>query len=104
MMHLDDISPKELAPGISGKYIHGEGTTFGYVYIKAGSVLPLHQHVHEQITYIVSGQLEMEIGGEKIFLNAGSVHVIPSNPPHSAVAKMDCTVIDVFCPTRDDYR
>lgn len=104
MQHLNDISSKEIAPGIVGKYIHGLNITFGYVNIKAGSILKEHEHVHEQITYIVAGELEMTIGGEKILLTAGTLHVIASSTPHSAIATMDCTAIDVFCPTRDDYR
>lgn len=104
MKHLDDIPSREIVPGISGKYVHGLNTTFGYIFIKAGSELPAHHHVHEQITYILEGELEMVIGGEPLLLKAGSVHVIPSNTPHSATARVDCTVIDVFSPARDDYR
>ena len=29
----------------------------------------MHQHVHEQTTYIVSGQLDMNIGRYTIFIN-----------------------------------
>jgi quercetin dioxygenase-like cupin family protein len=104
MHHLNDIPSKELAIGIRGKYVHGSDTTFGYVLIKSGSILPTHYHVHEQITYIVKGELEMTIGGETFTLTEGTVHVIPSNTPHSAVARMDCIVIDVFSPVREDYR
>lgn len=104
MKHLDDIPSRELVPGISGKYTHGLNTTFGYISIKAGSELPAHHHIQEQITYILEGELDMVIGGEPLILKAGSVHVIPSNTPHSATARVDCKVIDVFSPTRDDYR
>ena len=72
--------------------------------IHKDAVLPEHQHVHEQITYILEGRLEMVIGGEKYLLTAGTVHVIPSNTPHSAIAQTDCKVIDAFAPARNDYR
>lgn len=104
MQHLDEIPEREIATGIVGKYIHGAITTLGHVHIIAGSVLPAHQHVHEQITFIINGQLEMTIGRETHLLTAGSVQVIGSGVTHSAVAKTDCTVIDVFSPARDDYR
>jgi quercetin dioxygenase-like cupin family protein len=104
MKHLNDIPPRELVPGITGRYIHGASTTLGYVQIKAGSTLPLHHHVHEQITFIVNGELEMTISGETVLLSTGHVHVIPSNTPHAAIAKVDCTLIDVFSPSRDEYR
>ena len=104
MQHLNDISSKEIATGIQGKYVHGSGTTFGYVKIKAGSILPAHHHIHEQITFVLDGELEMKIGDDTYLLTAGTVHVIPSDKPHSAIARIDCTVIDVFSPARDDYR
>ncbi len=67
-------------------------------------MLPLHQHIHEQITYIVEGELEMMLGNEKHVLTAGMIHVIPSNLQHGAVALTDCMVLDFFSPARDDYR
>lgn len=104
MQQIKDINPKELVPGITGYYAHGENMTFGYVELKKGSSVPLHQHVHEQITYIIEGQLDMLIGGKEYSLTAGDYHVIPSNTPHSATAKTDCKVIDAFNPPREDYK
>ncbi len=104
MLHLKDIPSKELAAGINGKYLHGSAITFGYVTIKAGSILPAHHHIHEQITFVVEGELEMTIGNETFTLTAGTAHVISSGVTHSAIARKDCTVIDVFSPVRDDYR
>ena len=104
MQQIKNIKPKELVPGITGYYAHGDSMTFGYIELKSGSSVPMHQHVHEQITYIVEGELEMVIGGTNCLLMAGMYHVIPSDTPHSAIAKTDCKVIDAFCPVREDYK
>jgi len=104
VQRITDLPVKKLAPGLDGYYVHGQSMTLGLVDIKAGSVLGLHHHVHEQITYIVEGQLDMVIGGESVSLKTGMFYVIPSNTPHSAVAPVDCKVIDVFNPIREDYR
>ena len=104
MKHIKTIKPKELVPGITGYYAHGNNITFGYVELKAGSNIPMHQHVHEQITYIMEGELDMVIGGKPCLLTAGMYYVIPSNTTHSAIAKTDCKVIDAFSPVREDYR
>ena len=104
MQKIKDIPSKEIIKGITGHYVHGSGMTFGYVEIKAGSNLPVHQHVHEQITYILDGHLDMVIGGKPCSLKAGMYYVIPSNTPHGATAPVDCKVIDVFNPVREDYR
>lgn len=104
MQSIKDIKPKELVAGISGHYAHGAALTLGYVEIKEGAILPEHYHPHEQITFIMEGQLDMTIGGKFIPLTAGMYYVIPSNVPHSAIAKTDCKAIDVFNPVREDYK
>jgi quercetin dioxygenase-like cupin family protein len=104
MDHINNITARQIIEGISGKYIHGDQATFGIVEVKKGSALPSHHHHHEQITFVLEGELEMNIGGEPMTLKPGNFHVIPSNVPHSAVANMDCKLIDVFSPVREDYR
>ena len=104
MNSIKDITPRELVKGFTGRYIHGTDLTLGYVEIKAGNRLPEHHHVHEQITFIIEGQLDMMIGGKPCSLTAGMYYVIPSNVPHSAIAKTDCKAIDVFNPVREDYK
>jgi quercetin dioxygenase-like cupin family protein len=104
MDSIKNITPKELAHGITGYYTHGDKSTFGYVELKKGSSVPLHHHLNEQITYIPGGQLDMIIDGVACSLTTGMNHVIPGNTPHSAVAITDCKVIDVFAPAREDYK
>jgi quercetin dioxygenase-like cupin family protein len=104
MEQIKNIKPKELMPGITGYYAHGKNMTFGYVELVAGSSVPMHQHVHEQITYIIEGELDMMIGGQRCLLTSGMYHIIPSNTPHSATAKTNCKVIDAFSPVREDYK
>jgi quercetin dioxygenase-like cupin family protein len=104
MQLIKDVRPKDLVPGITGYYAHGQHMTFGWIELKAGSSVPVHQHVHEQITYIVDGQLDMVIDGKAYKLTAGMYHVIPSNVPHGATAAVDSRVIDMFSPVREDYK
>lgn len=104
MYLIKSVKGIELVPGITGHYVHGEKLTFGYVELRVGSVIPEHQHPHEQITYILEGQLDMIIDGIACSLLAGMFYVIPPNVRHSAVSKVDSKVIDVFSPPREDYR
>jgi quercetin dioxygenase-like cupin family protein len=104
MQKISDIKPKELTPGITGHYVHGEKSTFGLVILKEGSAVPAHQHPQEQITYILEGKLQMVIDGKDCLLESGMYHVISPNVVHSAVALTDCQLIDVFSPVREDYK
>lgn len=104
MQHISTLPVRELRPGFFGQFLHGDKGTVTWWDIKKGSVLETHQHPHEQITYVLEGELEMIIGDEKYNFTAGMTHVIPSNIPHSAVALTNVKVIDFFSPARDDYR
>jgi quercetin dioxygenase-like cupin family protein len=104
MQHLNDVKGKEIVPGLFGRFVHGNTMTLSFVDIQPGAQLPEHSHPHEQITYLIEGELEMVIGGEKMLLTPGMIHVIPGNVPHSAVARTFVKVLDAFSPVREDYR
>lgn len=103
MQHLNDVKGKELVPGLYGRFVHGEKLTLSFVDIQPGTQMPEHSHPHEQITFIVEGELEMTIGGEKMVLTPGTVHVIPGNTLHSAYARTFVKLIDAFSPVREEY-
>jgi quercetin dioxygenase-like cupin family protein len=103
MQHINDVKGRDIAPGLFGRFVHGETMTLSYVTIVKGGILKEHSHPHEQITFMLEGEMEMTIGGEKMILTPGMVHVIPGNVPHSAIAYVDCKVLDVFNPIREDY-
>ena len=87
MNDIKNIAPRELVAGFTGRYVHGKDLTLGYVEIKAGNKLPEHHHVHEQITFIIEGQLDMTIGDKSCSLTSGMYAVIPSDVPHPRLPK-----------------
>jgi quercetin dioxygenase-like cupin family protein len=86
MDNIRNIPAKHLTEGVDGHYVHGERLTLGLVKLQSGSIVPLHSHPHEQITYILKGSLNMTIGGTEYQLKEGMYHVIPSNTLHNAIA------------------
>jgi quercetin dioxygenase-like cupin family protein len=104
MLNIKDIPPKTFFEGFMGHYAHGEHMSFGYVELKAGCVVPMHAHKNEQVTYILEGNLEMTIDGKEYSLLPGNYFIIPSFIMHSAFAKEDSKVMDVFSPVREEYR
>lgn len=101
---IKDIPEKEIIKGYHARMIHVEGVTVAHFRVEAGSALPQHHHIHEQVTNIISGTFEMTVDGITKVCTAGDVVAIPSHVPHSAIAITDCYIVDVFCPVREDYR
>lgn len=99
----DELPLDVLSSTISRKIITGDRTMVSQLFIKKGGIVPLHHHENEQISYILEGSLEFELGGEKVVLNKGGVLVIPSNLPHRVVALEDTVDIDIFTPPRQDW-
>lgn len=104
MQQIKNIIPKQLRDGVTGYYAHGENMTLGLVELKAGSYVPLHSHIHEQVTYLIEGEMKMNIGGKEYIFTPACYHVIPSNVLHDAYAVTDCKVIDAFAPVREEYK
>ncbi|MGQ0733062.1 MAG: cupin domain-containing protein, partial [Acidobacteriota bacterium] len=79
-------------------------TSQSWVEIDEGVTFPDHQHPHEQTVNMLDGVLELVVGGEMHRLTPGMIFVIPPDVRHSGRAVTACRVLDVFSPTRDDYR
>jgi len=91
-------------PGVQSVMEHSAQITYGCVNLEEGVIVPLHSHPHEQWTYILEGQMEFTLDGEKQLLTSGMGAFIPSHALHGAIAVTACKVIDVFTPVREDYR
>jgi quercetin dioxygenase-like cupin family protein len=72
--------------------------------VRKGAVVPQHNHMNDQVGYVVSGKIEMTIASETSILGAGESYAIPGGVAHGAVALEDSVLIDVFSPPRNDYR
>lgn len=83
--------------------MHTPAMTIIQLSYKQGGIVPLHHHVHEQVTMVVSGSVQMRMGGRSIVVGAGESLAVPSNAPHLAEALEDSTVVEVFVPARTDW-
>lgn len=101
---LENIQERELVPGFRGRFVHTDNMTLAYWRIDAGAAMPEHAHPHEQMTNLIQGEFEMTVEGESKLIGPGNVVTIPSNALHAGRAVTDCVIIDVFWPTREEYR
>lgn len=100
----NDVPKEEMTPSITRQVIHTPQITILRVKFKKGAFVPLHDHVHEQITTIVSGALRLATDSEEVVLGPGGILRIPSNVPHLAEALEDTVGIDIFSPARTDWQ
>lgn len=95
----------EAAPGVVLRPLFGQQLMISHVTFAANAVAPAHQHLQEQMSYVVEGRLEFQVGHKKQVIGPGDAVTIPGNVPHSAVAfEEGCTCIDVFSPPREAFK
>ena len=102
---LDDLKEKQVLEGITLRSVSGEKAMMTFFVFEEGAVIPAHSHPHEQITYVLEGELEFSLKGEARVLGKGQGVVIPSDVEHSArVIKGPARALDAWHPLREDYK
>lgn len=71
--------------------------------LAAGAQLPPHSHPHEQIGYLITGEIVMTIGQEEHRLCPGDSWAIPGGAEHSVNVLQTAELIEVFVPVREDF-
>lgn len=72
-------------------------------HFREGAVGALHHHPHTQITYVVSGQFEFTIDGEKKIVNPGDVLLKRNSIEHGCVCLKEGILLDIFNPMREEF-
>lgn len=63
-----------------------------------------HSHPHEQVGYVVSGEIDLVMEGhETVRLHPGDSYYVPSNVRHNIVTHAPSVLIDCFTPVREDF-
>ena len=73
------------------------------VWFEEGAIGYVHDHFHSQVTYVVSGEFEVMVDGEKQVLKEGDSFYIAPDLSHGAVCLKPGVLIDMFSPLREDF-
>lgn len=93
---FDDVPREFVTPKYStayGELVTGQYIEVGRLTFKAGEGAVEHQHPHEQVMYVISGHLSVDLEGEHAELDPGmAFHALP-NQKHKVTAVEDTQVI-----------
>jgi quercetin dioxygenase-like cupin family protein len=104
IVHSADKRPQAVQPGIVRTILsHGERLMLAEFTLAHGAQIAPHQHPHEQISYVLSGELRYTIGDNTFNLAAGESCLVPPDIPHTVEVLADAHVLDVFTPPREDF-
>jgi len=101
--HWSEIPREQLNPDCARQVIHTDRMTIARLSLRAGAVVPRHNHENEQVTMLQSGKLKFIFDDREEILEAGQCLQIPSHAPHRVDALEDSEAIDLFAPVREDW-
>ena len=97
-------SKHTIFPGVDIFTTAGKNIMLSVVHLEQDSLVLDHSHPHEQMGFLLEGQLEFTIGAVTRMLKPGDIWRIPGGVVHRVRAVGGPAVaLDVFHPIRDDY-
>ncbi|CAH8242792.1 cupin domain-containing protein [Vibrio sp. SA48] len=99
-----DIPLEDLGAGISRKILaHSDNMMAVEVHFEKGAIGTMHNHPHEQLTYVLSGEFEFTIGEETKIVKAGDTMYKKPEIMHGCRCLEAGILIDNFTPMRKDF-
>jgi quercetin dioxygenase-like cupin family protein len=80
----DEETFTEVRPGIFGATVHTPQLTATLYRYGAGSSWEEHSHPQDQITSVVSGEIDFVVAGAPVHMVTGELATLPGGVPHSA--------------------
>jgi quercetin dioxygenase-like cupin family protein len=97
----NEVTPFEMAPGLLFRPALGQNLMVNLVSFEPHTEAPVHAHVEEQVGFVLEGELEFEVNGEKRTLRPGMAVLIPPHTPHGArTFGTTCLELDIVSPPR----
>jgi len=102
---IPQLKETEMLPGVRRRAVSLNKVMITFFEFEPHAIVPEHDHPHEQISVVIEGAMEFQLGEEKRVLKAGEGAVIPSGVKHGArILDQPTTVYDSWSPPREDYR
>ena len=104
----EEMPYQKVADGIERRVVQTEKLMLVNIEFTDGPTAapdPFHAHPHEQVSYLVDGEIYLFVGNEqKLHLKPGDTFAIPSLVPHT-IQRLTKYVklIDCFTPLREDF-
>lgn len=82
--------------------VAGDRASVQHFRIEPGTTVDTHSHKHEQLGWLVAGELVFTVDGEEHHVISDDSYAIPGEEPHAAEnrGEVDAVGIEVFAPPR----
>lgn len=83
---------------------NSDALTVTELHFPAGAVADVHQHINEEVNYVVKGIFESDSSGQKEIYRPGDALQVPSLAAHniSCISDEDGVILTAWTPSRTD--
>lgn len=100
-----DCPLQDLGNGVSRRILaHSGGLMQVEFHFADGAIGYVHNHPHEQLTHVKSGEFEFTIGDVTKIVTAGDTLYKEPNIMHGCKCIKAGVLIDTFTPQREDFK
>src|SRR5690554_4234576 len=100
----DAIELEDLGGGLKRKILaYNDHLMVVKVAFETGALGYEHAHVHDQVTYCLSGEFKYQLEGATYYLKAGDSVVVHGNQKHGLECLKEGVLLDIFAPARKDF-
>ena len=104
IMKHAETNPEKIKEGVDRRVVHLDQLLIDLHDGPKNQADPPHSHPHEQITYVVEGDILVVSGEASVKLGPGDMFAIPSGEPHSIQQLTEhVRLVDCFTPLRKDF-
>ena len=104
-VNRSSIEPVKALEGIYRKTLmYNDNVMLCLFTLEKDAEIPLHDHLAHQIGYVNKGIIRFITESGEFIAKEGDSYVFDSLEKHGAIIIETAEVIEVFSPTRDDYK
>jgi len=100
---IPSLPEDEVLPGVKVRNVYLKSTMFSVIDYEPGARIPEHRHLHEQIGFVLEGEIEMTVDGASKRMAAGDIVTVGSNVLHSSKAVEKTRVLCSCSPVMRPY-
>ncbi len=102
---VNEVQPVKMLRGIYRRTLcFNNDLMLCHFILEKDSELPLHKHKEHQVGYVIKGKMKFITDKGDFIVQEGDSYIFSSNEKHGAIIIEDTEVIDVFNPSRVDYK
>ncbi len=104
-INKENVEKVKALEGIYRKtLVYDNNVMLCFFVLEKDAVVPLHEHEAHQIGYVLKGKIKFMTETREFIAKEGDSYLFDSNEKHSAELLEYTEIIEVFNPTRDDYK